>query len=182
MVTLPFKTCNLNGIDFRAYPDGRLERRTRGVWRIIDVTPKSDGYCSVECKSKWYRYHRIMYAAFNPGWNINDPSSIIDHIDRNPLNNAITNLRIATVSENARNRSSSSDRKYAELPKNICPIYDNRNNKWYWIIRVCIGDRRKTKCILGGDGPIPDPLPPLPADVLKTRDDFIKLHHGGFAN
>jgi hypothetical protein len=48
--------------------------------------------------------HRIIYYAFNPDFDIYNPSIILDHIDGNPLNNALENLRIVTIQENAHNQ------------------------------------------------------------------------------
>lgn len=46
--------------------------------------------------------HHYIYQRFNG----NIPSGmVIDHIDRNPLNNKIENLRIVTISDNNKNRS-----------------------------------------------------------------------------
>lgn len=181
-VTLPFKYCTVNGQEFRAYPDGRLERRINGNWRLVDVVPGNRGYHAVRISGKSYLCHRIVYQAFNPDWDIDEQSSQIDHIDRNPCNNAISNLRIATRSENNRNRSGNTDRKYIGLPKNIVPIYMGNVNRWYWRVAVNVDGKPKTGHIFAGNGRIPDPLPPVPIDVIKMRDDFVKLHHGKFAN
>lgn len=45
--------------------------------------------------------HRVIWLYVYGFW----PSKHIDHIDHNPTNNSIDNLRDVTVSENARNRS-----------------------------------------------------------------------------
>jgi len=181
-VTLPFRRCTVNGQEFRAYPDGRLERRVNNDWQLIDVKPNNTGYRRVKANSKNYLYHRIIYQAFNPTWDITDQTSLIDHIDRNPLNNAVDNLRIATKAENGMNRIGNTNRKYIGLPKNIYPVYRSKRNKWDWRIRIEVDGKAKAKYIFAGDGRIPDPLPPLPADVIKARNDFVKLHHGEFAN
>jgi hypothetical protein len=57
----------------------------------------SSGYIQVEYKQKAYMLHRIIYEMHHG----KIPNGfVIDHIDRNPLNNKIENLRLASLSEN----------------------------------------------------------------------------------
>ena len=60
------------------------------------------GYRTVCIDGKNDYYHRIVYLLHNPEWNIHDSSrsNFIDHIDRNPLNNSIENLRVVTNQQN----------------------------------------------------------------------------------
>jgi hypothetical protein len=53
-------------------------------------------------KGKMYKIHRLVAQSFieNP-----ENKTIVDHIDRNPLNNHYTNLRYVTASENQMNKS-----------------------------------------------------------------------------
>lgn len=51
--------------------------------------------------------HRAMWAVFYGEW----PTELIDHRDTNPLNNRITNLRVATKAENGFNRGAQKNNK-----------------------------------------------------------------------
>ncbi len=63
-------------------------------------TIRPDGYRQLNINNKSYYEHRLI-------WLLHKgilPSELLDHIDRNKQNNAIENLREATVSENGRNQ------------------------------------------------------------------------------
>lgn len=59
-----------------------------------------DGY-QICFNRKNYRLHRVIYLLANGSI---DRNMVIDHIDGNPLNNCIANLREITQAENVRNR------------------------------------------------------------------------------
>lgn len=59
------------------------------------------GYRYIELGGKSYAEHRLVWLYHFKKW----PDNAIDHIDRNPSNNKLDNLRDATTSENMRNRS-----------------------------------------------------------------------------
>lgn len=66
----------------------------------IAGTINNEGYCKIWCEGNIYFSHRIVWAFTNGPI---PPGMMIDHIDGNPLNNNITNLRQATHAQNSQN-------------------------------------------------------------------------------
>ena len=56
---------------------------------------------------KQYLVHRLIYKLHNQDWDITDNSrdNLIDHIDINPLNNNINNLRVVSHQQNLWNNN-----------------------------------------------------------------------------
>jgi len=91
-------------------------------------TGSSAGCCGsgryqVQINGRLYYNHRIIYSMFNR--DICIENLVIDHIDGNPLNNSIKNLRAVTSDVNSRNRSRH-HRKDSSIPTGVC--FDTRNN------------------------------------------------------
>lgn len=63
---------------------------------------RGDGYWMVSLYGRRCYCHRVIWAIAYGEW----PASDLDHIDGNQSNNALCNLRMATRSENQRNRGS----------------------------------------------------------------------------
>ena len=84
----------------------------------------SNGYFVTYAYGKSMRVHRVVWAMFNGEW----PTADIDHIDGNPLNNKIENLRHATKSGNAHNRRSTKSKGFS--PKGVRQRRD-RGGVWF---------------------------------------------------
>ena len=84
------------------YKDGQLFWKSKPHPRIDISKPagsmRKDGYVQILIKRKAYRAHRLVFL-MRHGYLPQE----IDHIDGNPSNNAIENLRPATHSQNQHN-------------------------------------------------------------------------------
>ena len=67
---------------------------------------KYKGYYCVKLNRKMFYLHRLLAQAFIPN---PEKKRIVDHIDGNPLNNSLSNLRWATDLESSRNRKTFSN-------------------------------------------------------------------------
>jgi len=78
----------------------KKDKYERIVNRPCGHKPNGKGYGHVGIGGKWYCTHRIIWL-----WHHGYLSKFIDHIDRNPMNNKIENLRPITLSENQHNQT-----------------------------------------------------------------------------
>jgi len=92
-------------------------------WRKKSLSDHK-GYLKTGINNKRILFHRIVYYAHNQDWNIYDGSknNHIDHIDRDKLNNNISNLRVVNQIENNLNRD------YVDIAKGYC--YDKNAKKY----------------------------------------------------
>jgi hypothetical protein len=68
---------------------------------------KKNGYVLVNVDGKSFLKHRICWALSHGDW----PKAYIDHIDGDPSNNSIVNLRCATPAQNLQNTKHYSNNK-----------------------------------------------------------------------
>ncbi len=118
----------LNAFDYR---DGQLIwkiARPRGV-KPGDVAGRINkiNYVIVGFGGRKYLAHRLIFM-----WHHGYIPEYIDHIDRNPLNNKIENLREATNSQNQANISHNKRNTSGFLGVS----WESRKNKWRAQLRV----------------------------------------------
>ena len=88
----------------------------------------ASGHMRIRVDGRSYYAHRLAWLFYYGEW----PKGPLDHKDRDPANNAISNLRECTFSENRQNstRSRGSTSKYQGV------TWHKRANKWVAGIRV----------------------------------------------
>lgn len=111
--------------DLFDYREGVLfwkKKVSRNIFVGKQITSKSgNGYLQVSIKKKMYPVHRIIFLMFN-GYL----PKIVDHIDRNPLNNRIENLREATNVQSGYNRGLQSNNTSGT--KGV--VWNKKASKW----------------------------------------------------
>jgi hypothetical protein len=110
------------------YVDGRLIAKTNSKTRKIGqtfCTVTEKGYLKGSVNGKSYKAHRLVFL-YHHGYM---PLQI-DHIDGNPANNLIENLREATSAQNNQNRK-------AIGASNIKGVYWHKQiNRW--VASICV--------------------------------------------
>jgi len=83
------------------YLEGDKLFRANG--KEVEAMPDKRGYCRVKCGGKNYLLHRLVFCLHN---KVDVPTHLsVDHIDRNPSNNAPENLRLLSNEENSLNKN-----------------------------------------------------------------------------
>ena len=127
---------NILGTDFK-YEDDKLYRLNKQTnkWSCCNNhKPFSKGYIQININKKRYLLHRLIYKYHNEDFDITDSSknNQIDHIDINKSNNKIENLRVATCSQNQRNKN-----KFKNCSsKYIGVSWSKRDSKWRAEIKI----------------------------------------------
>lgn len=118
-------------------------------------TARSDGYRDIRVHGVKFLEHRVIWAICMGAW----PPSELDHIDRNPANNSIDNLRIADRYINTANTNKRITNNSGH--KNI--YWNPINSRWRVAIRM-----NNQRYDLGSHIDL--------TDAISVRDTFIKEH------
>jgi hypothetical protein len=94
----------------------------------------NEGYLIVGIDGVYYKAHRLAYAIHHG--TMPPRGTLVDHIDGNPANNRIENLRLATRSENGQNRQHLSKRNSSGVTGVYWYIRDQK-----WQARIKVNDR-----------------------------------------
>jgi hypothetical protein len=134
--------------------------------KILKQHIDTRGYYKVDLyydtgKKKPLQVHVLLAKAFIPN---PDNKECVDHIDRNPQNNELTNLRWATRSENQQNRTIQNNNTSGTSG---VTYRKDRNN---WSVRVWINE----KAIFGGNFKDKN-------EAIKARNDLVKEYYGEYA-
>lgn len=127
------------------------------------------GYYIIRIFGKNYFNHRILYQIYHNV--ILTETDVIDHIDTNKTNNRKENLRLSTVSENGMNRKVQKNNKSSGI-KNIYILH--RVGYDEYSIKII----KNKKIVFSKLFPITTPI----EEVIRIRDEQLKLHHGEFMN
>ncbi|MCI1046950.1 HNH endonuclease [Caballeronia zhejiangensis] len=120
---------------------------------------RPDGYLQIGIDRKNYYAHRLAILYMTGKW----PKKLVDHINRNPLDNSYANLREATPSQN---RFNSAVRK--DNTSGYTGICQRGNGKWAAYIAV-----EKKRMCLGNYADI--------QDAVKAVAEARQKYHGEFA-
>ena len=146
------------------YKDGRIfnriNRRTSKAGEESGFLHKSSGYRAVKVNGSRFSTHRIIFSMHH-GWC----PDFVDHVNGNPLDNSIENLRPATRSQNMYNRKLN-----ANNTSGVKGVYWCAPKK-AWVAQIAVNAKRRS---LG---------------TFKTKElatEFLELaremFHGEFAN
>lgn len=118
------------------------------------------GYQLTRFSGVLYRNHHIIVFLETGEW----PAGDVDHIDGNPSNNAITNLRVCSHAENQRNM-----KKHKDNTSGFKGVYWNKNAE-KWMAQICVDGKLKYLGLFQNT-----------KEAANAYDAAAKILHGDFA-
>lgn len=103
-------------------------------------------WCAVKDRKGWYAYTGLNKTTFKMHrliLNVVDPTVVVDHKDRNGLNNIFSNITVSTPLLNGNNRNMRSSNTSNE---NGISLNGRGNRGEGWRVLWVEGTKRKTKC------------------------------------
>ena len=124
---------NILGTDFK-YEDDKMYKKLKSKWKCCNDNKVNQRYINIGINNKMYRLHRVIYKYFNEEWDITDSSinNQIDHININPIDNRIENLRVVNHSQN--NRNQKKRKNCSSQYKGV--NWNKRDSKWIAQIKI----------------------------------------------
>ena len=104
-------------------------KSSRGV--IFTPKPHPSGYVSVRVNGKLHYIHVLMAIAFDLPKR--DDQTTVDHIDNNPSNNRLDNLRWANRSEQIQHSYATNKNRASNAPKRSKPVEGRKLGEEAWV-------------------------------------------------
>lgn len=164
------KKIKLNRGYFALVDDGDYDSLSCYSWSVQVTKYTNYSYARIDGKLKYM--HRFILG-------LTDPKVLVDHKDRNGLNNQRENIRPCNNSENQKNKRPSGKSKFLGVSFNIYKkryiskktgeVLNYSNTRWLSTINI----NGKQKCLGSFVSEI---------DAAKKYDEAAKEYHGEFAN
>ena len=101
------------------YENEKLYRQLKtGKWKTYTNKLSPYGYKQqISINKKHFLQHRIIYLIHNPKWDIYDKKQMINHKNKNRLDNRIQNLEVVTNLQNTQDKDMSKVKGYTFCKK-----------------------------------------------------------------
>ncbi|MAT11014.1 MAG: hypothetical protein CMM02_08395 [Rhodopirellula sp.] len=132
----------LDGEEWKPFLTGYVSsmgryKSCRGV--VLTPSPAASGYSRIGVDGKVYLTHRAIGVAFGILNGMDDPLQI-DHIDGNPSNNCLNNLRAVTRSQNIQHSFDTNTERGSHALKRSKPVRGRKRNTEVWTTYASAND------------------------------------------